>query len=158
MSRRGRYLRQLEQQPLVYEHDLPFALDVDGVYTLRGPRQVGKTTLLKTLVRDLLKRRGVHPRCVMYADIGATSVETEQELQEFVAAFLDDAAQRESCDRTYVLLDEVTGMTDSGTSAWGGNSRGATRAARRKSEAKIRHESTWRPPSSCSCGTFTIGP
>lgn len=30
-----------------------FDLDADRVYTLRGPRQVGKTTLLKLLVRAL---------------------------------------------------------------------------------------------------------
>ena len=30
-----------------------FTLDKDIVYTLRGPRQVGKTTLLKNMIRGL---------------------------------------------------------------------------------------------------------
>jgi hypothetical protein len=108
------HLQQLREQPLVYEHDIPFELGVDGVYTLRGPRQVGKTTLLKRLVRHLFKDRDVHPRCILYADVGATSVSSEDELQAFLRAFLDDAHEREACDRRYVLLDEVTGITDWG--------------------------------------------
>ncbi|MFB6350701.1 MAG: ATP-binding protein [Bradymonadaceae bacterium] len=108
------HLQKLDDQPLVYEHDLPFELDVDGVYTLRGPRQVGKTTLLKTLVRELLEERDVHPRCILYADVGATAIEEEAELQAFVGAFLEDAEEREVFGRTYVLLDEVTGITDWG--------------------------------------------
>lgn len=108
------HLLELENQPLVYEHDLPFELDVDGVYTLRGPRQVGKTTLLKRLVRELLEERGIHPRCILYADVGATAIDGENELQSFVRAFLEDAEQRDVCGRKYVLLDEVTGITDWG--------------------------------------------
>ena len=108
------HLQQLKEQPLVYEHDMPFELDVDGVYTLRGPRQVGKTTLLKRLVRQLLERRDVHPRCILYADIGATSVGSDDELQAFLRSFLEDADRREACGRTYILLDEVTGITDWG--------------------------------------------
>jgi hypothetical protein len=108
------HLRQLEEQPFVFEHDIPFELDVDGVYTLRGPRQVGKTTLLKTIVRQLLTERNIHPRCILYADIGATSVASDDDLQAFLRSFLEDAGQREACERTYILLDEVTGITDWG--------------------------------------------
>jgi len=108
------HLRKLERQPLVYEHDSPFELDVDAVYTLRGPRQVGKTTLLKRLVRELLRERDVHPRCILYADVGATGIDDEDELQSFVRAFLDDTEGRAAQDRTYVLLDEVTGIVDWG--------------------------------------------
>jgi len=33
-----------------------FQLDTDLVYTFRGPRQVGKTTLTKLMIKDLLER------------------------------------------------------------------------------------------------------
>jgi len=38
-----------------------FALEKDAIYTLRGPRQVGKTTLLKKMIKNLLKN-GVKPQ------------------------------------------------------------------------------------------------
>lgn len=54
--RRDRHLRQLEaspfQRPVPLLHQLQ--LNVPIVYTLRGPRQVGKTTTAKLLIRHLL--------------------------------------------------------------------------------------------------------
>ena len=40
-------------------------LDDELIYTLRGPRQVGKTTLIKLMIRDLL-RKGVNQRRIFY--------------------------------------------------------------------------------------------
>jgi predicted AAA+ superfamily ATPase len=37
-------LRRFDTTPLRFEHAVPFDLDVDAVFTLRGPRQVGKST------------------------------------------------------------------------------------------------------------------
>ncbi|MDG6921064.1 MAG: ATP-binding protein, partial [Nitrososphaerota archaeon] len=39
--------------------------DVDVIYILRGPRQVGKTTLSKLKIRELLGRR-TPPRAIFY--------------------------------------------------------------------------------------------
>ena len=36
-----------------------------GVYTIRGPRQIGKTTFLKLYIEDLLER-GVKPSNIMF--------------------------------------------------------------------------------------------
>ncbi|MEW6041333.1 MAG: AAA family ATPase [Elusimicrobiota bacterium] len=35
------------------------------IYTIRGPRQVGKTTLLKLLIKKLLKE-GISPQAIFY--------------------------------------------------------------------------------------------
>lgn len=40
--------------------------DEPNVYTLRGPRQVGKTTLLKQLASRLVRDEGWDPRLVVY--------------------------------------------------------------------------------------------
>ena len=40
-----------------------FDLEKDAIYTLRGPRQVGKTTLIKKMIRNLLKN-GVEPQSI----------------------------------------------------------------------------------------------
>ncbi|HEY7350453.1 MAG TPA: ATP-binding protein [Ktedonobacterales bacterium] len=64
---RDRHLRALETSP--FRRPLPIVeslrTDAQLVYTLRGPRQVGKTTAAKLLVRRLLEA-GIAPRRVMY--------------------------------------------------------------------------------------------
>jgi len=39
--------------------------DVDVIYTMRGPRRVGKTTLLKLKIMELL-RKGANPKNILY--------------------------------------------------------------------------------------------
>ncbi|MGM0558946.1 MAG: ATP-binding protein [Myxococcota bacterium] len=108
------HLRRLESQPLVYRHDVPFELDVDAVYTLRGPRQVGKTTFLKRLVRDLLQDLNIKPRRVLYADIGGAGISDHAEFQAFIRQFIAYVRDRSVDDRLYLLLDEVTDIEDWG--------------------------------------------
>ena len=52
-----RDLRKLSESTIKWEQRLRFyfRLRTDVIYTLRGPRQIGKTTLLKRFVQDLLK-------------------------------------------------------------------------------------------------------
>ena len=67
------HLRRLAAQPLIYEHEFPFELDEDAVFTLRGPRQVGKTTLLKRITRHLIEA-GIEPRDILYSDITGVGI------------------------------------------------------------------------------------
>lgn len=109
------HLEQLRDRQLVFDPGIPFDLENDGVYTLRGPRQVGKTTLLKSIVRELLVGRAVTPRLVMYVDVGAVGLGNHKGLQSFLASFLEDTSSRHRGERRYMLLDEVTGIRDWGT-------------------------------------------
>jgi hypothetical protein len=42
-----------------------FNLKEDAIYTMRGPRQVGKTTLIKIMIRELLEKK-VHPKRIFF--------------------------------------------------------------------------------------------
>jgi len=46
----------------------PLEMALGGIYVLRGPRQVGKTTYFKETVKELLKR-GVPPRNILYLSV-----------------------------------------------------------------------------------------
>jgi len=52
------YLAEYDHAPLKWEpsHFHTLKLDQDLIYILLGPRQVGKTTLFKLLIRSLLVR------------------------------------------------------------------------------------------------------
>lgn len=83
--------------------------DHDRMFTLRGPRQVGKTTLLKLLLREALAS-GVHPRSVLYL-----SCDLFQDPREIVAAvdtYVDSSRGVPKGERRLLLLDEVTSVRD----------------------------------------------
>jgi len=108
-------LRRLASQAVRFAHDLPFDLTADAVYTLRGPRQVGKSTLLKRVAAELITRRGVSARNVLYFDVEGAGITTHLRLPNAVTSYLDWARTGDAAGRLYLLLDEVTGVEDWGT-------------------------------------------
>ena len=45
-------LKKYKWQPTILKELKP---KINNIYTLRGPRQIGKTTLIKLLIKELLK-------------------------------------------------------------------------------------------------------
>ena len=56
-----------------------------GVYVLRGPRQVGKTTSIKLLIRYIL-RKGANPEDILY--LSAEAIKDRFELLETIRDFV----------------------------------------------------------------------
>lgn len=108
-------------------------LSQDGVYTLRGQRQVGKSTYLKLLARTVMAR-GWRPRDVLYVDAEAANARTYSQLAALITSYLDhadtEATARKEQRRRLLLLDEVTGVSNWQTAirvlADAGRLRGAT--------------------------------
>jgi len=85
-----------------------FEWDVDVIYVLRGPRQVGKTTMMMLKIRDLLGR-GVSPRRIFYWPCDL--VDGPERLVQIVGSYL--TMVRESFkDRRYIVLDEISSVRD----------------------------------------------
>lgn len=109
-------LVRLAEAPVRFEHPIPFDFAADAVFSLRGPRQVGKSTLLKRAIRDLLRERRVPPRCVLYTDVEGAGITTHLRLRNAVTSYLTWARSAVAPDaRLYLFLDEVTGVKDWGT-------------------------------------------
>lgn len=85
-----------------------FCWDANVVYSLRGPRQVGKTTLLRLKIRELLKD-GVDARRIFYW--ACDQVESFERLTSIISGYVD-WARRFSNDRLYLFLDEVSAVRD----------------------------------------------
>jgi len=85
-----------------------FRWDANVIYSLRGPRQVGKTTLLRLKVRELL-RNGVDGRRIFYW--ACDQVESFEKLTSIITGYLE-WARRFSEDRLYLFLDEVSAVKD----------------------------------------------
>jgi uncharacterized protein len=86
-----------------------FDYNNDIVYSLRGPRQVGKTTLIKLQIRDLLKQQISRWNIFYYAfDLSRTP----QELVDILKVFLENTKIQRRENRTYLFLDEIAKIRD----------------------------------------------
>ena len=78
------------------------------IYTLRGTRQVGKTTLIKLQIREFLES-GTHPWNIFYYSFDMTSSRSEMAeiIQEYILASRDKRR-----GRAYMFLDEITSVPE----------------------------------------------
>ncbi len=79
------------------------------VYTIRGPRQVGKTTLQKLLIRRLINGERISPRAILYYSLDF--VHSYREIADIYRTF-KDFAEKDGIKRTFVFLDEITSVID----------------------------------------------
>ena len=94
-------------------HKIRYDFEPDNtvVYTLRGPRQIGKTTLIKLQIRDFLTRGNVGPWNIFYYSFDLAS--SRLELVEVIEGYLRlSKRHRKKSGRTYLFLDEVSSVND----------------------------------------------
>jgi predicted AAA+ superfamily ATPase len=113
---RDRHLRALAASP--FQRPIPLLdqlqLDAPIVYTLRGPRQVGKTTTVKLLIRKLLAQ-GVAPTRILYY-----TLDLERDPDQIVDIVRqgrqvgpkDAEASPGGPPQRYILLDEISSVPD----------------------------------------------
>jgi len=89
-----RHLKAMRGMP--FQRAFPFIPRAPGLYIIRGPRQIGKSCWLKTILSELSPKQ----RCVY---LSCEHLETHQELGEFL---------RSVRDHDVVLLDEVSFVKD----------------------------------------------
>lgn len=77
----------------------PFSL-----HFIFGPRQVGKTTITKLIIRDLLEN-GIAPKRIFY--FRCDEISDFKELHEVIDAYLTFRREN-SIDSSYIILDEIT--------------------------------------------------
>jgi len=101
-------LKQLKNVPLTITHPLEKELDLKGprLYILRGPRQIGKTTLLKKIIRGLLQRE-INPKNIFYFAFDIGGIKDEHEVADLVITYLD-FAHKWGQSHLWLFLDEVT--------------------------------------------------
>jgi len=114
LIRRDPKIADLEGQKFRWRPRVLDEFDLTGapaLYTLRGPRQVGKTTALKILIRDLLRDPATAKEQAMY--YSCDNIDTHQQLAELVETYLDHVARLNLSGRTlYLFLDEITSVPD----------------------------------------------
>ncbi len=93
---RFRYFPKIIQQ---------FPKQQDAVLTLRGPRQIGKSTSLKLLIRHLLLEMETPKRNIFYFSLDR--IEDFNQLYDLIDCYLKGIRPINS-ERLYILLDEIS--------------------------------------------------
>lgn len=78
-------------------------MDNDVIYTIRGPRQVGKTTLIKIIIRDLLISEKIKPENIFFWSCERND---SKELNQILQTYLDWRLNFPE-ERKYIFLDEI---------------------------------------------------
>jgi len=89
---------------------IPFRLDRDVLYMVRGPRQVGKTTLLKRVVQMALRDPAIAPHAVLYFDYSRPHIAAAPRLGALVRVHRAWAREHQVDGRLIVLIDDVGGI------------------------------------------------
>lgn len=85
-----------------------FVMTKDRIYALRGPQQVGKTTLLKLMIRDLLSK-DIEPRTVFYYSCDA--IDDFDDLVEVIRTYRDFSGHV-SPERRFLFIDEISSVRE----------------------------------------------
>jgi uncharacterized protein len=82
-----------------------FPNDVDAILTLRGPRQIGKSTSLKLLIKQLLIEDKVPKKSILYFSLDR--IENFNQLYDLIECYLKNIRPVYS-ERLYIFLDEIS--------------------------------------------------
>ncbi len=98
------HLRKLAEKKYIFNPDIisiqELLQEKSGIYTLIGPRQIGKTTYLKQLIRELL----LHcPKNNLFY-FSCENI-TSEKLKEAILFFMDNIAEK---SKHFIFLDEVS--------------------------------------------------
>ncbi|MDD5031665.1 MAG: ATP-binding protein [Patescibacteria group bacterium] len=100
-------IKNFESQPLKSQPRIldEVFLDRDNIYVLYGGRDLGKTTILKLLIKKLMTEKKTEPDNIFY--YSCHNLDTYEELNELVKIFLN-WRRAETFKRLFIFIDEIS--------------------------------------------------
>src|SRR6056297_432439 len=100
------HLKIFNQCQFKYYPEFYKTIDMEetGIYTLRGPRQVGKTTTMKLLINKLIDL-GKDPSNILYLTLD--NIKDKEELIETLKNWIF-LRQKANADKLFLFLDEIS--------------------------------------------------
>lgn len=80
--------------------------NTDAILTLRGPRQVGKSTTMKLLIRSLLLEKRLPKKNIFYFSLDR--IEDFNQLYELLTCYFRNSMPKNANERRYLFLDEIS--------------------------------------------------
>lgn len=82
------------------------SLHAEGINTLRGPRQIGKSTVMKLLIEKLINTDIISPQKIMYLTLD--NVSSREELVDILSGYINLRRRSFGDELLYIFLDEIT--------------------------------------------------
>lgn len=103
--RGDKHIKEFEEKKYKWQPELLTKIKLlpNNVFTVRGPRQVGKTTLVKLLIKDILKK-GVNEKAVFFWN--CDELLDFRELSTILREYLE-LSKVSNIKKRYIFLDEV---------------------------------------------------
>ncbi|MDK2886475.1 MAG: uncharacterized protein PWP54_1033 [Thermosipho sp. (in: thermotogales)] len=79
----------------------------NGIYIIKGPRQIGKTTVLKLLIKDLVEKN-INPLNILYITLDL--IKDENELTQILLDYF--SIKNINKEKRYLFLDEVSSVSN----------------------------------------------
>ncbi|ABR30961.1 ATPase AAA [Thermosipho melanesiensis] len=79
----------------------------NGIYIIKGPRQIGKTTVLKLLIKDLIEKN-INPSNILYLTLDL--IKDENELTQLLLDYF--SIKNNNKEKRYLFLDEVSSVSN----------------------------------------------
>lgn len=101
-----RHMREFEGKKYKWKPELLVKIKLlpDNIFTLRGPRQVGKTTLIKLLIRDLLDK-GMDEKSIFFWN--CDELLDFRELSSILREYIE-FSKVSNIKEKYIFLDEIS--------------------------------------------------
>lgn len=106
-------IESFERQPLKWEPGILGEIDLgrDNIYTLYGGRGLGKTTILKLLIKKLVEEKKTDPDNIFY--YSCHNLETYEQLNELIKIFLnwrrlEASLPAQAGKRLFIFIDEIS--------------------------------------------------
>ncbi len=98
-------LKELEKLEVIWSPRILKHIDVEknAVYRIRGPRQIGKTTTIKLIIKNLLKTK--NPSNVFY--FACDNLKDNLQLHDLLETYYDWVINQNK-ERLYIFLDEIS--------------------------------------------------
>ncbi len=103
-----KHIQAVIDSPIKIVHPIEHTIKTneDRVYILRGPRQVGKTTLLKKSIKKLIDNKR-NPSNILYFAFDIGGIKDDTEVLDLIKTYVS-YARRKSNTRLWLFFDEVT--------------------------------------------------
>lgn len=102
----GTYDLNLQKAKPIFFGRKDINFERENIYILRGPRQVGKTTYLKSIIHKLIEKN-IPPKNILYLSLDFFT--SRREMRNSIEFFLDSTRE---ADQIYMFLDEITSLED----------------------------------------------
>jgi len=105
-------IKQYKDAPIKYTPTkvLKADLQLGSINILFGPRQTGKSTSLKLLIKQLLESDHIETHNIFYFDCEALS--TKQEIIDLILTYQKQRSEADKKNPNYILLDEISTIDD----------------------------------------------